>query len=100
MKQAVVVGILIVCRLVVNLEETVEGDYLSCSLELVVENTVWSNDIDIDDSLFYLERKFNKYNYYVNTEITQIIAEYRNAQEVNVNESNNPPTSPEHPIIN
>ena len=49
-----------------------------------------------DDSNFYLSRKFNKFNYYVNTEVTQLIAEYRNAQEVNVNESNNPPKSPEH----
>lgn len=44
-----------------------------------------------------LERKWNKFNYYVNTEVTQLIAEYRNAQEVNVNESNNPPKSVEHP---
>jgi len=27
----------------------------------------------------YLKRKFNKFNYYVNTEVTQIITEYRNA---------------------
>ncbi len=46
---------------------------------------------------FYLNRKFNKFNYYVNTEVTQLISEYRNAQEVNVNESNNPPKSVEHP---
>lgn len=49
------------------------------------------------DSNFYLSRKFNKLNHYVNTEVTQLIAEYRNAQEVNVNESNNPPKSAEHP---
>lgn len=48
------------------------------------------------DSYFYLSRKFNKFNHYVNTEVTQLIAEYRNAQEVNVNESNNPPKSVEH----
>ena len=36
------------------------------------------------------------YNYYVNTEVTQLITEYRNAQEVNANESNNPPKSSEH----
>lgn len=47
----------------------------------------------------FLSRKFIKFNYYVNTEVTQIITEHRNAQEVNVNESNNPPTSVEHPII-
>lgn len=48
------------------------------------------------DSNFYLSRKFNKFNHYVNTEVTQLIAEYRNAQEVNVSESNNPPKSVEH----
>lgn len=48
----------------------------------------------------YLKRKFNKFNYYVNTEVSQIITDYRNAQEVNVNESNNPPTSPGHPNSN
>lgn len=52
------------------------------------------------DSHFYLSRKYNKYSHYVNTEVTQLIAEYRNAQEVNVNESNNPPTSPGHPNSN
>ena len=48
------------------------------------------------DSNFYLSRKFNKFDHYVNTEVTQLIAEYRNAQEVNINESNNPPKSAEH----
>lgn len=48
------------------------------------------------DSNFYLSRKFNKFDHYVNTEVTQLIAEYRNAQEVNVNESNNSPKSAEH----
>lgn len=32
-----------------------------------------------NDSNFYLERKFNKFNYYVNTEINQLIADHRNA---------------------
>lgn len=50
-----------------------------------------------NNSNFYLSRKYNKLNHYINTEVTQLIAEYRNAQEVNVNESNNPPTSVEHP---
>lgn len=36
-----------------------------------------------------------KFNHYVNTEVSQLIAEHRNAQEVNVNESNNPPKSAE-----
>lgn len=51
-----------------------------------------------DDANFYLSRKFNKFSYYVNTEVSQLIADHRNAQEVNVNESNNPPTSAEHSI--
>ncbi len=50
-----------------------------------------------DDSNFYLSRKFNKFNYYVNTEVNQIITDYRKAQEVNVNESNNLPKSVGHP---
>lgn len=50
-----------------------------------------------DNSNFYLSRKFNKFNYYVNTEVNQLIADHRNAQEVNDNESNNPPKSVEHP---
>lgn len=49
-----------------------------------------------DNSHCFLKRKFNKFNYYVNTEVSQIITEHRNAQEVNVNESNNPPKSVEH----
>ena len=51
-----------------------------------------------DNSNFYLSRKFSKFNYYVNTEVNQLIADHRNAQEVNANESNNPPKSAEHPI--
>lgn len=31
------------------------------------------------DANFYLTRKFEKFNHYVNTEVTQLIAEYRNA---------------------
>lgn len=50
-----------------------------------------------DNSNFYLTRKFNKLDHYVNTEVTQLIAENRNAQEVNVSNSNNPSKSPEHP---
>lgn len=52
-----------------------------------------------DNANFKLSRKFSKFNHYVNTEVTQLIAEYRNAQEVNVNESNNPPKSAEHSVI-
>lgn len=44
-----------------------------------------------------MKRKYDKFNHYVNTEVTQLIAEYRNAQKVNVKESNNPSTSAEHP---
>lgn len=50
------------------------------------------------DSNFYLTRKFKKFDYYVNTEVSQIISDHRRAQEVNVKESNNLPTSAEHPI--
>ena len=32
-----------------------------------------------DDSEIYLSRKFEKFNHYVNTEVTQLIAEHRNA---------------------
>ena len=31
------------------------------------------------DSYFYLSRKFNKFDYYVNTEVSQIITDHRNA---------------------
>ena len=49
------------------------------------------------DASFFMKRKYNKFNHYVNTEVTELIAEYRNAQKVNVNESNNPSKSAEHP---
>lgn len=49
-----------------------------------------------DDVNYYIDRKYEKFNRYVNTEDLQLIAEACNAQEVNVNESNNPPTSSEH----
>ena len=52
-----------------------------------------------NDSNYFLQRKFNKISYYVNTEVSQIINDYRNAQQVNVNESNNPTKSAGHPII-
>ena len=32
-----------------------------------------------DNSIFYLKRKFEKFNYYVNTEVNQLIADHRNA---------------------
>ena len=32
-----------------------------------------------NDSKFYLLRKFNKFNYYANTEVSQIITDHRNA---------------------
>ena len=54
-------------------------------------------DLFYKDSYFYLSRKFNKFNHYVNTEETQLIAELRNAQGLNVSNSNNTPTSAEHP---
>lgn len=49
--------------------------------------------------MYYLSRKFNKFNHYVNTEVTQLIVEYRNAQEMSVIESNNSPKSVEHPTV-
>lgn len=50
-----------------------------------------------DNANFYLIRKYKKFNHFVNTEVTQLIAEYRNAQKVSVSDSNNPSTSAEHP---
>lgn len=49
-----------------------------------------------DDAYFWLQRKYEKFNHYVNTEDLQLIAEACNAQKVNVNESNNPSKSSEH----
>ncbi len=51
-----------------------------------------------DNANFYLSRKFSKFSYYANTEDVQIIADACNAQEMSVKESNNSPTSSEHPI--
>ena len=48
-----------------------------------------------DESKYYLSRKFNKFDHYVNTEVTQLITEYCNAQEMSVKESNNSPKSAE-----
>ena len=50
-----------------------------------------------DNANFYLSRKYNKFSYYANTEDVQIISDACNAQEVSVKESNNLPTSSEHP---
>lgn len=49
-----------------------------------------------DNSNFYLKRKYDKFNYYVNSEVNQLIIDHRNAQEVNDNESNNSPTRAGH----
>ena len=68
--------------------------YRLCTASKKVTNTLYH--IVYDNSIFKLSRKYNKFNHYVNTEVTQLITEHRNAQEVNVNESNNPPKSPEH----
>ena len=51
-----------------------------------------------DDSNYYLKRKFNKFNYYANTEDVQIITDACNAQKMSVIESNNSSTSSEHPL--
>ena len=50
-----------------------------------------------EDSYFYLKRKYEKFDHFVNTEVSQLIAEYRNAQKVSASDSNNPSTSAEHP---
>jgi hypothetical protein len=47
------------------------------------------------DANFYIKRKYIKFDHYVNTEVTQLIDEYRNAQKVNANDSNNPSKSAE-----
>lgn len=49
------------------------------------------------DSNFYLSRKYIKFNCYANTEESQLIADLRNAQELSASNSNNAPTSAEHP---
>lgn len=54
-------------------------------------------DLFYNNSNFYLSRKFNKFNYYVNTEVSQIITDHCNAQAMNDNESNNLPKSTEQP---
>lgn len=36
-------------------------------------------DLLYQDSNFYLNRKYKKFNYYANTEVSQLIAEHRNA---------------------
>ena len=50
-----------------------------------------------DDANFFLKRKYEKFNHLVNTEETQLIAEFRNAQELKDSNTNNTPTSAEHP---
>lgn len=49
------------------------------------------------DSHFYLNRKFEKFSYYVNTEIPQYASGDCNAQEMSVEGSNNSPKSTGHP---
>ena len=71
----------------------------SVKTKVIIESILQVFDFLYKDTHYYLSRKFNKYSHYVDTEVTQLIAEYRNAQEVNVNESNNPPKSSEHPEI-
>lgn len=65
---------------------------LESSSKTVIQNIF---ELLYGKSYYYLSRKFYKFNHYVNTEVTQLIAEHCNAQEVNVNESNNPPKSTE-----
>lgn len=49
-----------------------------------------------DNSFFYGQRKYNKFSYYTNTEVSQLIADHRNAQKMNASNSNNSSTSAEH----
>lgn len=49
-----------------------------------------------DSCNYCLKRKFNKFSHYINTEKTQLITEYRNAQEMSNN--NNSPKSTDDPI--
>ena len=68
--------------------------YRLCTASKKTFNKIY--DLIFKKAQYSLSRKINKINHYVNTEVTQLIAEYRNAQEVNVNESNNPSKSVEH----
>lgn len=54
-------------------------------------------DILYKDAHFYMSRKYNKFSYYVNTEIPQYASGDCNAQEMSVEGSNNSPKSTEHP---
>ena len=65
---------------------------LNASSKVIISNIF---KLFYDDCNYCLSRKFNKFNYYVNTEVSQIITDHRNAQEVSVNESNNLPKSAE-----
>lgn len=73
-----------------------DDTYRLCTASKKAVNNLYH--IMYNNSIFKLSRKYNKFNHYVNTEVTQLIDEYRNAQEVNVIESNNPPKSVEHSI--
>lgn len=73
-----------------------QGDYWSFEIRQKESILTFFHFI-YDDSNFYLKRKYEKFNHYVNTEVSQLIAEHRNAQKVNVSNSNNPSKSVEHP---
>jgi hypothetical protein len=51
--------------------------YRLCTASKKVTNTLYH--ILYDNSIFKLSRKYNKFNHYVNTEVTQLITEHRNA---------------------
>lgn len=82
----------------INLNYCKRDDMYKLSTSSMVEfNKIY--DLLYSNSNYYLSRKFNKMYHYVNTEVTQLIAEYCNAQEVNVSESNNLPKSSEQDLI-
>lgn len=74
-----------------------DGMYRLNTSSKVEIKKIW--DLLFKDATFSLSRKFNKLDYYVNTEVNQLIADHRNAQEMNDKESDNSPTSAEHPTI-
>lgn len=90
-----------------EIKQELEKNNITCSILLIKKDHTYRLNISARESLkkmyhylydnsnFYLKRKYLKFNHYVNTEVTQLIDEYRNAQKVNVSESNNPSTSTE-----
>lgn len=97
--------------LIEEMNEFFKINNIKCNINYLKRDDMWRIDTSsreellklfkflYDDSNFYLKRKFDKFNYYVNTEKNQLITDLCNAQKVNVNESNNPSKSVELPTI-